>query len=138
MEDEKIEKLVKEVALVVNQSTKQENSNLIADMKSSHTAILTFLGEIKNSTEGINKRLDTLNSSVAKHEMRLASQDVLNAQMTITQQSLTEDSKTLKNEAKESNNFRVGFTSSLNTIKWLLGFVGIGNAILFLKFMGVF
>lgn len=43
---------------------------------------------IEKVGEGINKRLDVLNGSVAKHEARFGSQDVLNAQMTITQQQI--------------------------------------------------
>ena len=60
-----------------------------------HTEIMVSLDSLVQTGEGINKHLDTLNGSVAKHEQRLSAQDVLNAQMTITQAQLVEELKSI-------------------------------------------
>ncbi len=102
----------------------------------SHGQVMSSLGEIKSSIDGTNKRLDNLNGSVSKHEQRLGMQDVLNAQTTITQQQMVVDLALLKKREEETNAFRLKSEGSINTFKWLFGFVGIGTLITLLKVLG--
>jgi hypothetical protein len=74
-------------------------------MDDPHSQVLMVLGQIKQSVEGVNKRLDTLNSSVAKHEIRFGSQDILNAQMTISQSQIVKDLDGLKINDKKIQRF---------------------------------
>jgi len=161
MTPEDIKNYIKDTVYQSTQSTKQENSGLIGDLKrliqeeiatkmmqtniiasdikDSHMAINRALGEIKNTVDGTNKRLDQLNGSVAKHTDKFASQDILNAQTTMTQIQQTSDLQTLKSNDKVFDEFRISFLSSLNTFKWLFGILGIGNLIIFAKIiLGVF
>lgn len=75
------------------------------EQQNQHAQIMMELGTIKGGIDGTNRRLDNLNSSVAKHEMRLASQDILNAQMTITQSEIVKEIASLKdiNKDKQTN-----------------------------------
>lgn len=102
-----------------------------------HTEIMYTLENIAKTGEGINKRLDTLNGSVAKHEQRLAAQDVLNAQMTITQAQIVNELKTLKENDTTKNDWVLKTQGSIGTFKWLFGFLGIGTLITLLKVLGV-
>ena len=99
----------------------------------SHNAILLALGEIKQSVEGVKARMDIANGNTAKHADKLASQDILNAQVTISQQQLLKDIKGLQDLEKANNEFRLTSKGSINTFKWLFGFVGIGTLITLLK-----
>lgn len=90
---------------------------------------------IEKVGEGINKRLDVLNGSVAKHEARFGSQDVLNAQMTITQQQIVGDLSTIKIETKSSADFRTEAKATINVFKWLIGTIGIGTLITLFKIL---
>ncbi len=101
-----------------------------------HGQIMSALGEIKSVGEGIQKRLDTLNGSVAKHEQRLGTQDVLNAQITLTQAQIIADLKIVKDKEDATNIFRLKSEGSINTFKWLFGFIGIGTLITLLKVLG--
>ena len=82
---------------------------------------------IEKVGEGINKRLDVLNGSVAKHEARFGSQDVLNAQMTMSQTQIVSDLSVLKKSEKETTDFRLKTIGSIDTFKWLIGFIGVGT-----------
>lgn len=94
-----------------------------------HNSIMEKLGELKNTVEGTNKRLDTLNGSVAKHELRLATQDVLNAQITMTQSQVVNDQREMKAQDKVNNDFILRTQGSIQTFKWLFGFVGLGTLV---------
>lgn len=98
-----------------------------------HTEIMVSLDSLVQTGEGINKHLDTLNGSVAKHEQRLSAQDVLNAQMTITQAQLVEELKSIKTKTELSGDFIVSSKATINTVKWLIGVLGIGNIVLIIK-----
>lgn len=88
---------------------------------------------IEKVGEGINKRLDVLNGSVAKHEARFGSQDVLNAQMTMSQSQIVSDLSILKNSEKETTDFRLKTIGSIDTFKWLIGLIGIGTLLSVIK-----
>lgn len=98
-----------------------------------HNEIMHSLNDLKGVGDGILKRLDALNGSVAKHEARFGSQDVLNAQMTITQQQIVADLQGLKAESKNSSDFRLEASTTINVFKWLVGLIGIGTLIGLLK-----
>lgn len=70
----------------------------------SHSEIMLVLGRLERETQGINHRLDGLNGSVAKHADKLAAGDVINAQITLTQQQILKDVLTLKEQEKEKSN----------------------------------
>lgn len=95
--------------------------------------VIGLLTELKQTGEGINKRLDTLNGSVAKHADRLSNHDIINAQTTLSQQQIIKELAQLTKSEEKNNDFRVGSEASLNTFKWLFGFLGIGNIIMFAK-----
>ncbi len=101
-----------------------------------HNSIMLALGELKHAAEGTNKRLDTLNGSVAKHADKLNAQDVFNAQVTLTQAQIVSDQKTMKDSEKINTDFILKTQGSINTFKWLFGFVGIGTLITLLKVLG--
>ena len=124
------ERIIKETAVVVKNSTETSNSTLLAGVQANHK-------ELADGISGVHTRLDKLNGSVAKHADKLASQDVLNAQMTITQQQIVVDLATLKKREEETNAFRLKSEGSINTFKWLFGFVGLGTLVTFLKVMGI-
>lgn len=102
----------------------------------SHNSIMVGLGRIDRGQDGINHRLDTLNSSVAKHELRLGNQDVLNAQITLTQGQIVSDLKEMRVGEKSNNDFILRTQGSINTFKWLIGFIGIGTLLTLLKVLG--
>lgn len=95
--------------------------------------VINLLNDLKQTGEGISHRLDTLNGSVAKHADRLANHDIINAQTTLSQQQMMRELSTLTKSEEKNNEFRVGSMASLNTFKWLFGFLGIGNMIMFAK-----
>lgn len=98
-----------------------------------HEKVLIQLGTLIKSVDDLNVKVGLQNGSVAKHEARLATQDVLNAQMTITQQQLVDKLSASTLSETENNIFRIESKASINTFKWLFGFLGIGNIIIFLK-----
>lgn len=101
-----------------------------------HNSIMLVLGELKHTVQGTNTRLDTLNHSTAKHEQRLNSQDVLNSQITITQGQIVSDMKEMKIQDTTNNAFILRTQGSIDTFKWLVGFIGVGTLITLLKVLG--
>lgn len=95
--------------------------------------VIILLNELKQTGEGINRRLDTLNGSVAKHADRLANHDIINTQTTLSQQQMLKELNHLTSSEEKNNDFRVSSIASLNTFKWLFGFLGLGNIIMFAK-----
>lgn len=100
---------------------------------SNHNEILHGINDLKETGNNIVKRLDMLNGSVAKHEARFGTQDVMNAQTTITQQQIMMDLKDLKTEAKNSSDFRLEANTTINVFKWLVGLIGIGTILTLFK-----
>lgn len=98
-----------------------------------HEKVLIQLGTLIKSVDDLNIKVGLQNGSVAKHEARLATQDVLNAQMTITQQQLVEKLASSTSNEMENSTFRIKTTASIDTFKWLVGLLGIGNIILISK-----
>ena len=96
-------------------------------MKAPHDELMQSLTDIKQIGDGINRRLDTLNGSVAKHEARFGSQDVLNAQVTLSQSQIVKDLQELRTTSSETINFRLKAQGSIETFKWLIGLIGIGT-----------
>lgn len=98
----------------IRQSGKKESSDIAGEVKISH-------GEIKLTLDEIKRRLDTANGYTAKHEQRLNSLDVINAQTTLTQQqtvkTLEEATQTLKGLVKDRDKAE----GSIATFKWLFG-----------------
>jgi len=119
-----------ELILKAVQSGKKETSGLVSDIKDHHR-------EIKEGIAGITKRLDTLNGSVAKHADKLAMNDILNTQVTMTQTQIVTDLATLKKKEEETSAFRLKSEGSINTFKWLFGFVGFGSLLTLLKVWGI-
>lgn len=85
------------------------------DMKKLKTNndIFQMLGELVEGVNGINIHLGALNGSVAKLQDKGNAQDVLNAQMTLTQQQLVTDIKDMKGDRSTMNKFWYGVLSSL-------------------------
>ncbi len=125
-----IEQAIKEAHLIGLQAGKKESSDLVADVKITHK-------ELKTGIDGINNRLDKLNGSVAKHADKFSGQDILNAQVTITQQQFVNDLIELKKSDKEVTNFMLKSKGSIDTFKWLFAFVGFGTLLTFLKVFGI-
>lgn len=98
-----------------------------------HQEVLIQLGTLIKSVDDLNTKVGIQNGAVAKHEARLATQDVLNAQMTITQQQLVEKLSTSLLSEKLNDTFRIESKASIQTFKWLFGFLGVGNMIIFAK-----
>jgi hypothetical protein len=73
------------------------------DNQESHNAIMMALGGLDTKTEGINRRLDILNGSVAKQADKLNAQDIMNAQTTMSQQQLLQKIEALENVNHEKN-----------------------------------
>jgi hypothetical protein len=89
--------------------------------------------EIMTAITGIHDRLDKLNGYIAKHENRLNTQDVLNAQMTITQQQLVNDIKDFRKDEETNTEYRIKTRASIDTLKYIIGIVGLGGLIAILK-----
>ncbi len=89
--------------------------------------------EIMTAITGIHDRLDKLNHYTGKHENRLNNQDVLNAQMTLTQQQLVNDINNFKKEESINSDYRVKTKASLDTLKYIVGVVGLSGLIAILK-----
>lgn len=106
----------------IRQSGKKETSDLAGDVKISHR-------EIKSGLDEIKRRLDTANGYTAKHEQRLNTQDVLNAQITITQQQTAETLKGLLQKIEILGEAKNKAEGSLATFKWLFGLnlAGLGG-----------
>lgn len=121
-----IEELMKEIVSLAKNSFNSEESNLVGEVKGSHK-------EIKSELQNITKRLDTANGYTAKHEQRLNTQDVLNAQITLTQAQTTASLEKISQKLEELSVAKSEAEGSLNTFKWLFGALGVGNIIMFLK-----
>lgn len=74
------------------------------ESRNEHNSIMMALGSLDTKVEGINKRLDTLNGSVAKHADKFNAQDLMNVQTTITQQQIVKDLNHLQGVNKEEDN----------------------------------
>lgn len=95
-----------------------------------HNLIMMTLGRLEKSIDGVNKRLDTLNGSVAKHAEKIGDIDKINAQMTISQQQLVKDITALqeKNKVEEVDKKEEGRTLRkfwYERIVWAIGFIAI-------------
>lgn len=114
MNDQDLIKKLDEYLERIRQSGKKESSDIAGEVKISH-------GEIKMTLDEIKRRLDTANGYTAKHEQRLNSLDVINAQTTLTQQqtvkTLEEATQTLKSLVKDRDKAE----GSIATFKWLFG-----------------
>lgn len=108
------------------QSGKQETSDLVLDIKDNHKLILA-------KVEAIDSHLKTLNGSVAKHADKLANHDIINAQTTLSLSTISENLKSIQALSLDNNTFKNKAEGSLNTFKWLFGFLGVGNVAIFLK-----
>lgn len=145
MNDQDIKNLIKGLEPYLNEKMKEsashtknsllsEESNLVGEIKNSHTIIESRLASI-------DERFKTLNGSVAKQQDKLAQHDIINAQITITQQQIIDSLKelkatdlaTLKKNDEENTKYRNKASGSLDTFKWLFGFLGIGNIALIIK-----
>jgi len=102
-------------------------------MENMHKEVLIELGQIKEAVNRLDTKVGIQNGSVAKHEARLATQDVLNAQMTMSQQQILNKLGEFAKSEKLNDDFRISSQASLATFKWLFGFLGIGNVIMFIK-----
>ena len=127
MNDKDLQQLIKEVVAQAKNSLKNEDSNIAGEVKASHK-------EIKIALASIDQRIKTANSYTAKHEQRLNSQDVFNAQTTMTQtqtlKSLDEMLIQIKDVSKrleDISEFKNEAEGSLATFKWLFGLFGIGG-----------
>lgn len=145
MNDQDIKNIIKGLEPYINQKMKEtvshakhsfreEDSNIAGEVKSSHQ-------EIKSELQGINAHLKTLNGSVAKHTDKLAQNDIINAQTTMSLQQLatslkemkTTDLATLKKREEENSDFRKATTTTLGNFKWLVGAIGVGNLGIIIK-----
>ena len=126
-----------EMLILANQSGKKETSDIWGEVKGVHE-------RLESKVDGINKRLDNLNGSVAKHNDKLATHDVINAQNTLILQGVVDTLKEIKTKdgadvrqasskletLEKYQNEQIG---SISTFKWLFGFLGVGNIVMFLK-----
>lgn len=138
MNDQKLQQIIeqgiKEAHITGIQLGKKESSDLYSDLKS-------LTNEVKGELKGINEHLKTLNGSVAKHTDKLAQNDIINAQTTMSLQQLatslqemkTTDLATLKKREEENSDFRKSTSTTLGNFKWLVGAIGIGNVGIILK-----
>ena len=108
------------------QSGKKETSDLVLDIKDNHKLILA-------KVEAIDEHLKNLNGSVAKHNEKLANHDIINAQTTLSLATISENLKSIQTLSIDNNTFKNKAEGSLNTFKWLFGFLGVGNIAVFLK-----
>lgn len=130
MNEEVLKRTIEEYLEKIRQSGKKETSDLAGDVKLSHR-------EIKGGLDRIEKRLDTANGYTAKHEQRLNSQDVLNAQTALSLQAISNSLMDIKNseiktlkETTEANAAYITETKAvINTFKYLfaLNLAGIGS-----------
>lgn len=95
-----------------------------------HNLIMMTLGRLEKSIDGVNKRLDTLNGSVAKHADKLNNIDVMNAQTTLSQQQILKDIKDLqeKNTTEDKDKKEDGKTLKkfwYERIVWAIAFIAI-------------
>lgn len=82
------------------------------DLKTNND-IYQLLGSITEGIRGINTHLSTLNGSVAKLQDKANQNDVINAQMTITQQQLVTELGDMKKDKKSMSTFWYGVLSSI-------------------------
>lgn len=101
--------------------------------KHSHNEVMNSLTEILKVTEGINARLDKLNGSVAKHADKFATQEVMNAQTTMSQQQIVSDLAIIKDKEEKASIFMYEARGSIGTFKWLIGLIGMGTLLTILK-----
>ncbi len=95
-----------------------------------HNLIMMTLGRLEKSIDGVNKRLDTLNGSVAKHADKIVDLDKMNAQMTISQQQIVRDITFLqdKNTTEDKDKKEDGRTLKkfwYERIVWAIAFIAI-------------
>ena len=95
-----------------------------------HNLIMMTLGRLEKSIDGVNKRLDTLNGSVAKHADKLVDLDKMNAQMTLTQQQIVKEVTVLqeKNTTEDKDKKEDGKTLKkfwYERIVWAIAFIAI-------------
>lgn len=95
-----------------------------------HNLIMMALGRLEKTADGINKRLDTLNGSVAKHADKFVDVDKMNAQMTLTQQQIVKEISELKAQKKEEETEKKEDNRSLKKfwyerIVWAISFIAI-------------
>ena len=95
-----------------------------------HNLIMMTLGRLEKSIDGVNKRLDTLNGSVAKHADKIVELDKMNAQMTISQQQIVRDITFLqdKNTTEDKDKKEDGRTLKkfwYERIVWAIAFIAI-------------
>lgn len=95
--------------------------------------VIILLNDLKQTGEGINRRLDTLNGSVAKHADRLSNHDIINAQTTLSQQQMMKDLNKLADDNEKNTQFVIDFKASWRTFKYLFGLSLSGNLILIAK-----
>ncbi len=132
--EEILKQSIKEAHLVGMQSGKKESSNLIAEMKDTHQGIIRGI-------DGVNKRLDVLNGSVAKQQDKLAQHDIINAQTTLSQQSILQtiseirdkDLASLKKSDGDNSKYITETKAVIGTFKWLVGLIGLGNIAMLIK-----
>ncbi len=132
--EEILKQSIKEAHLVGIQSGKKESSNLIAEVKETHSGILEGIA-------GINRRLDLVNGNVAKHNEKLAQHDIINAQVTLSQQSIlqtigeikSQDLAALKKSDGDNSKYIVETKAIIGAFKWLIGILGIGNIAMLIK-----
>lgn len=129
---EKMQRQNEENSFKSLQAGKEETSNLVGEIKDDHKLILT-------KVESIERHLGTLNGSVAKHNDKLANHDIINAQTTLVLSQLTKNYEQVSVITVDTEKFRNQAEGSLITFKWLFGFLGVGNVIMFLKVvLGIF
>lgn len=95
-----------------------------------HNLIMLTLGRLEKSLDGVNKRLDTLNGSVAKHTDKIVDIDKINAQMTLSQQQLVKDINTLQERNKTEDTDKKEDQKTLKKfwyerIVWAIAFIAI-------------
>ena len=91
------------------------------------------LQKMEDGFSSVNSKLDSLQSIVSKHSEKLISHEVFNAQVNLTTDQLNKAVDGLEKSVAANTKFVTEFKSSLAVFKWLFGFVGIGNLIMFLK-----
>lgn len=126
MNEKEFKQITEEYLEKVRQSGKKETSDLVSDIKNFHL-------QLSNDMQNIIKRLDTANGYTAKHEQRLNTQDVFNAQTTMTQTQTIDSLKTILTRLEDISKFKNEAEGSLATYKWLFGFLGIGGIIALIK-----
>lgn len=136
MTDPQIQQLIKELEPLLDQKIKESHSTgLESGNKESSRLVDDVLKKVANKLDEshgeIKRRLDTANGYTAKHEQRLNTQDVLNAQMTITQQQTAKTLEGLLEKIEILTTAKASAEGSLATFKWLFGLnlAGLGGVL---------